>query len=243
MQASLKILIVDDNPTILKLLAQSLVKRGELITATDGADALMKVIELKPDLIISDYAMPVMDGRALFEKLRARKETQNIPFVFLASQKDIDERLQTLVDGVEDYFVKPFFVRDLTRQAHRITARLLQERMEKMGARGGTVTGRLSEMNLIDWMQSLEQGRKTCALVIRSGGEQCILYFKDGQVTHATCGDRKGDEAVYKVLTWSDGEWELDFSKASPQRTTTKSTQALMMEGLRLVDEAHRGAG
>ena len=53
--------------------------------------------------------MPVMDGRALFDKLRARKETQNIPFVFLASQKEIDERLRMVLEGVEDYFVKPFF--------------------------------------------------------------------------------------------------------------------------------------
>ncbi len=243
MQAGLKILIVDDNPTILKLVAQSLEKCGEFITATDGADALMKAIELKPDLIISDYSMPVMDGRALFEKLRARKETQDIPFVFLASQKEIDERLRTLVDGVEDYFVKPFFVRDLARQGRRIIARVLQQRMEKMGARGGTVAGRLSEMNLIDWMQSLEQGRKTCALMLRSGSDECTLYFTEGQVTHAAYGDLVGDRAVYKVLTWTDGEWELDFSKTSPERTTTMSTQRLMMEGLRLFDEAHRAAG
>jgi CheY-like chemotaxis protein len=68
--SNLKILIVDDNPTILQLLCQSLEKSGEIITAVDGADALMKTIEAKPDLIISDYTMPVMDGRALFDKLR-----------------------------------------------------------------------------------------------------------------------------------------------------------------------------
>jgi CheY-like chemotaxis protein len=86
--STIKILIVDDNPTILKLMCQSLEKCGEVTTAGDGADALMKAIESKPDLIISDYSMPVMDGRALFDKLRARKETQSIPFVFLASQKE-----------------------------------------------------------------------------------------------------------------------------------------------------------
>jgi CheY-like chemotaxis protein len=238
--ATLTILVVDDNPTILKLICQSLEKCGELVTATDGADALMKAIELKPDLIISDYSMPVMDGRALFEKLRARKETQNIPFVFLASQKEVDERLRMVVDGVEDYFIKPFFVRDLSQQARRITARLLQQRMEKEGAKGGRVSGRLSEMSLIDWMQSLEQGRKTCALVLRAESDECTIYFNEGQVAHATYGDLVGDPAVFKVLTWADGDWELDFSKTSSERTTTMSTQGLMMEGLRLLDEANR---
>ncbi len=240
---TLKILLVDDNPTITKLLAQSLEKCGDLITADDGADALMKAIEIHPDLIICDYSMPVMTGRALFEKLRARQETAGIPFVFLASQKEIDEHLRMVVDGVEDYFVKPFFLRDLTKQARRITARLYQQKMEKMGNRGARISGGLNELSLIDWMQSLEQGRKTCALLLRSGETLCTIYFSEGQAAHAVCGDLKGDAAVFKALQWTDGEWEVDFSGVSTERTTTMSTQALMMEGLRLLDEANRDAG
>ncbi len=240
--STLRILVVDDNPTILKLVCQSLEKCGELLTATDGADALMRAIEVKPDLIISDYSMPVMDGRALFDKLRARKETQNIPFVFLASQKEIDERLRMVVDGVEDYFVKPFFMRDLYQQARRITARILQQRMEKEGG-GAGIKGRLAEISVIDWMQSLEQGHKTCALILRSGSETYTLYFTDGNVTHAVGGGLKGDPVVFRVLTWTDGDWEVDFQKNSPERTTTMSTQGLMLEGLRILDEANRDAG
>jgi len=240
--STIKILVVDDNPTILSLVCQSLEKCGEIITATDGADALMKTIDIKPDLIVSDYSMPLMDGRALFEKLRSRAETQNIPFVFLASQQEIDERLRMVLEGVEDYFVKPFFTRELARQARRITARLLQQRMEKQGG-GAGIKGRLAEINLIDWMQSLEQGRKTCALILRSGNEECTLFFHDGQVNHAIYGDLKGNPAVFKVLTWVDGDWEVDFQKNSPEQTTTMSTQGLMMEGLRILDEANRDAG
>ncbi|MDR3675000.1 MAG: response regulator [Acidobacteriota bacterium] len=241
MSSTIKILVVDDNPTILQLMCLTLEKCGEIVTATDGADALMKTIDTKPDLIISDYTMPVMDGRALFDKLRARKETQNIPFIFLASQKEIDERLRMVLEGVEDYFVKPFFARDLLQQARRITARLLQQRMEKQGG-GAGIKGKLSEISLIDWMQTLEQGRKTCSLMLRAGGEVCTLYFSEGNVTHAVCGDLKGDPAVFKILAWVDGDWEVDFQKNSPEHTTTMSTQGLMMEGLRMMDEANRDA-
>jgi len=239
--STLKILVVDDNPTILKLICQSLEKCGELFTATDGADALMKTIEVEPDLIISDYSMPVMDGRALFDKLRSKPETQNIPFVFLASQKEIDERLRLVVDGVEDYFVKPFFVRDLSQQTRRITARLLQERVEKRGG-GAGIQGKLTELSVIDWMQSLEQGRKTCALILRSGDEEYTLYFSEGQVTHATGQGLEGDPVIFKVLTWVEGDWEVDFRKNSSARTTSMSTQGLIMEGLRRLDEANRDA-
>lgn len=48
---------------------------------------------------------------------------------------------------------------------------------------------------------------------------------------------------VFKVLTWMDGGWEVDFRKNSPERTTTMSTQGLMLEGLRMLDEANREAG
>ncbi len=240
---TLKILIVDDNPTTRRLLAQSLEKAGELIAASDGADALMKAIEVRPDLIIADYSMPVMDGRALFEKVRARNETAEIPFVFLASQKEIDERLRMMVDGVEDFFVKPFFVHELAKQARRITARLIQQKTEMMGTHGGAISGRLSEMSLLDWMQSLEQGRKTCALILRSGPEVCTLFFREGQVIHAAYGEEVGDRAVYKVLTWTDGEWEVDFTRTTTEHTATMSTQGLIMEGLRLLDEANRDAG
>jgi CheY-like chemotaxis protein len=239
--STIKILVVDDNPTILQLICQSLEKCGEVITATDGADALMKTLETKPDLIISDYTMPVMDGRALFDKLRARKETQDIPFVFFASQQEIDERLRMVLEGVEDYFVKPFFSRDLLQQVRRITARLLQQRMEKQGG-GAGIKGKLTEISLIDWMQTLEQGRKTCALTLRANGEECTMFFNEGNVNHAICGDLKGDAAVFKVMAWMEGDWGVDFQKSSPEQTTTMSTQGLMMEGLRIMDESNRDA-
>lgn len=243
MPAAFKILVVDDNPTILKLLCQSVEKCGEAITAASGNDALQKSVEIQPDLIISDYSMPGMNGLELFEKLQGQSNTSQIPFVFLASQKEIDERLRSVAEKVEDYLVKPFFVQELARQVRHITTRLYGRKMENLQIRGGTTTGLLSEMSLIDWMQSLEQGRKTCTLGLRSGGETCKLYFNQGQVTHAHCGPLEGNEAVYKVLTWTDGEWEVDFTQTSSERTTTMSTQGLMMEGLRLLDEANRDAG
>lgn len=243
MAAAFKILVVDDNPTILKLLCQSLEKCGEVMTASGGADALQKAAATQPDLIISDYSMPGMNGRELLEKLHEQEDTAQIPFVFVASQKEIDEQLRILADEVEEYLVKPFFVKELSRQVRHIATRLYGRKLEKEQMRGGTTAGLLSEMSLIDWMQSLEQGRKTCTLLLRAGQETCKLYFNQGQVTHAEYGSLKGNEAVYKVLAWTDGEWEVDFTGSSNEHTTTMSTQGLMMEGLRLLDEANRDSG
>ena len=91
-----------------------------VIPASDGADALLKSVDNPPDLIISDFRMPGLDGRQLYEKLRGRDSTRNIPFVFVASRGDIEEKLRPSVGGgVEDFIPKPFFVADLVRQVEK----------------------------------------------------------------------------------------------------------------------------
>jgi hypothetical protein len=66
------------------------------------------------------------------------------------------------------------------------------------------------------------------------------MFFTDGQINHALYGDLKGDPAVYKVLTWTAGSFEIDFAGSSDEQTTTQSTQGLLLEGLRLLDESNR---
>jgi hypothetical protein len=99
-------------------------------------------------------------------------------------------------------------------------------------------------MNVIDLVQSLEMGRKSCLLTMTKGtnDEKCEIYFNQGQAKHAAYGPITGDEAVFKVLRWTEGNFQIDFKGKSSQETTTLNTQGLLMEGLRLLDEAQRDA-
>ncbi|HJY89228.1 MAG TPA: DUF4388 domain-containing protein, partial [Candidatus Acidoferrum sp.] len=90
---------------------------------------------------------------------------------------------------------------------------------------------------------SLEMGRKSCSLTLTSKDDKCELYFKEGQVTHATYGPLIGDPAVFKVLRWTDGNFEVNFEGKTTQQTTQLNTQGLLMEGLRQLDEAQRDGG
>ncbi|MFQ5817058.1 MAG: DUF4388 domain-containing protein [Terriglobia bacterium] len=239
-KASIRILVVDDNPAVLDLLRKGMEQCGEVIAATDGADALLKAIEEQPDLIVSDYQMPGLDGRQLYEKLRTRPQTKQIPFIFMASKSDIEERLRQFTDGVEDYIVKPFFVRDVIARAKKVADRLHLEKLQTTARRPGIIEGRLEEMNVIDLFQSLEMGSKSCRLTLSNGNEKCEIFLENGQVYDAVLGDTAGDETVYKVVEWNEGTFEIDFSGKSDQRRTTRSTQGLLMEALRLLDEARR---
>ena len=93
-------------------------------------------------------------------------------------------------------------------------------------------------MNVIDLMQSLEMGRKSCQLSLSNEGDKCEVFFVEGQVKHATYGALVGDEAVFKVLRWTGGNFQLDFEGKTDKETTQLNTQGLLMEGLRLLDES-----
>ena len=243
-KSAVKILVVEDNPAVLELLRKGLKDCGEVVTATDGADALLKAIEEKPDLIVSDYQMPGLNGRQFYEKLRARDELKKTPFIFLASKGDIEEKLRQFVtDGVEDYIVKPFFVRELAARTKKVSDRLHLEKLQTTARRPGVIEGRLEEMNVIDLFQSLEMGQKSCSLTLTHGKEKCQIFCENGQIYDAVLGTIAGDNAVYKVVEWNEGSFEIDFSGKSAQRRTTRTTQGLLMEALRMLDEARRDQG
>ena len=241
---SVKLLLADDNPLIRDLVSKSLEPFCEVVIAADGGDALLKVIDEPPDVILCDYKMPGLDGRQLFEKLRSREATKHIPFLFMASRTDIEEKLRPLVDGVEDFIAKPFLAKDLIRLAKKIVDRLHLEKLQKRASRPGVIQGRLEEMSMIDLMQSLEMGQKSCRLRVQKGGETGELFFASGQCRDAKIGSVVGDDAVYKVLLWTEGEFEIDFNaaNASNATTTTRNTTGLLMEAMRLMDEASRDA-
>jgi CheY-like chemotaxis protein len=237
-----KVLVVDDNPLILDLITKGLAPHCEVQAISDSADALLKIIDEQPDLVVSDFRMPGIDGRQLYEKVRARQQTKAVPFIFLASRLDIEEKLRHVVEGVEEFITKPFFLRDLVQRAKKVIDRLQLEKLQKRAVRPGVIQGRLEEMSILDLMQSLEMGQKSCQLTVRRGGETAELFFATGQCADARLGATEGEEAVYQVVRWPDGEFEIDFN-GSPARTTiSRTTTGLLMEALRLMDENQRDA-
>lgn len=234
----MRVLVVDDNPLIRDLVVRSLQPICDVVAAEDGGDALLKAVDDPPSLIVSDYRMPGLDGRQLYDKLRGREATRHIPFIFMASRSDIEDRLRPAL-GSEDFLAKPFFVDDLVRLAKRVVERLHFERLQRQASRPGVIQGRLEEMGVAELMQSLEMGQKSCRLALSRAGERCEMYFAAGQCKDAKLGATEGDEAVFQAINWSDGEFEIDFAGASDRTTTTRSTTGLLMEAMRLLDEAN----
>lgn len=241
MPANVKVLLVDDNPMVLGMLHQALSPLATVSTATDGADALLKAVDDPPDLLISDFQMPGMDGRQLVEKLKSRPATAATAVILLASKSDIADKL-SMQEPVDDLLEKPFFIKEATTRIKRVIDKIALEKMAKEAPGGSALRGSLAQMNVIDLVQSLEMGRKSCLLLLTHENDRCEMFFVEGQIKHAVYGSLAGDAAVYKVLSWTEGNFQIDFDGRSNQQSTTLSTQGLLMEGLRLLDEANRGA-
>ena len=242
MADNVKLLLVDDNPMVLGMLQRALTPFAMITIASDSADALLKAVDDAPDLLVCDYRMPGMDGRQLVEKLKSRPATANFSSVLMANKADIAERLSPQ-DAADDYLEKPFFLKDASRRIKRMIDRISIEKMAKTAPSDGVVRGNLSQMNVIDLMQSLEMGRKSCRLSLSNDADKCEVFFAEGQVKHATYGPLVGDHAVFKVLRWTGGNFQIDFEGKTDQETTQLNTQGLLMEGLRLLDESQRDGG
>src|SRR6202162_330097 len=189
MPNNVKLLLVDDNPMVLGLLRGALTPLASVTTSNDSADALLKAVDDPPDLLVSDYRMPGMDGHQLVERLRSRPKTASIAVILLASKADITEKLSSQ-EPVDDFVEKPFFLRDATQRIKRVIDKIALEKMAKTAPSDGVLRGNLSPLNVIDLVQSLEMGRKSCALTLTLDRDRCEMYFKEGQVTHAVYGYR-----------------------------------------------------
>ena len=128
-----KLLIVEDEPTLLETLKYNLVRQGyEVFTASDGAMALPKARSEKPDLVILDVMLPGLDG---FEICRILRQEMSLPIIMLTAKDEEVDKIVGLEVGADDYLTKPFSMRELQARvkAHLRRVRLLREEIENSG--------------------------------------------------------------------------------------------------------------
>jgi len=119
-----RILVAEDDPYNIKLLNFRLKSLGhELVFAVDGGEALKIATKEKPDLILLDIMMPVMDGLQVLRKLKSQEETKNIPVIMLTAKVQEKDIVGGLEAGAVDYVTKPFnFAELLARVNHALTS-------------------------------------------------------------------------------------------------------------------------
>ncbi|MDO5025098.1 MAG: response regulator transcription factor [Trueperella sp.] len=117
-----KILVVDDEPTIRELLSVSLkFAEFEVATAADGHEALRVGLDFQPDLVVLDIMLPDMDGYEVFRRLRENEV--NVPVIFLTARDDVQDKIQGLQVGGDDYITKPFSLEEVMARIQAVLRR------------------------------------------------------------------------------------------------------------------------
>ncbi|HEY5749748.1 MAG TPA: tetratricopeptide repeat protein [Chryseolinea sp.] len=114
------VLIAEDNSDMQKFVVELLQDRYRTISVLNGLEAYERALAVVPDLVISDWMMPGMDGRTLCEKLKTTEATSHIPVLMLTARADQSSKLEGLETGADDYLIKPFDTGELVTRIHNL---------------------------------------------------------------------------------------------------------------------------
>lgn len=234
-----KILIVDDDPTWLRVASLSLSSRGyHVTTALNGEEALRTIAVDRPDLVVADIGMPGMDGYELCSRLRRDRAMRTIPFIFLTARDQEEDRVKARKVGSDDFLTKPCPSERLLQRIETLMDRIQQARrmsLEQIGT-----AGRLDDVDLMDMIQALELEQRTGALVLSHGERTATLYFRDGVIVDADIRSPKREEPLYVLLGWKTGRF-LFLPDTVPERMPiTASLAHLLFQDLQALEEHER---
>ena len=232
------LLLVDGDTRSRRVLEVSLRKAGFSVTTAEDMDQALLVLQHgEPDLIISDTRLPGRDGFAFCTEVKKNPKWVGIPFVFLTSAKAIEDKVRGLELGVEDYLVKPIYIKEVTTRLRMLMQRKQREKLESKNAARTKFTGHLADMAVVDLFQTIEISRKSGTIDFETDLGDATIWFRDGTIIDAEMGRLQAEQAVYRLLGLTDGSFAVEFKNINRNPVIKESTQGLLMEGMRRVDE------
>ncbi|MFZ5616261.1 MAG: phosphate regulon transcriptional regulator PhoB [Pseudomonadota bacterium] len=135
--AKTKVLIVEDEESISTLLDYNLTREDfDTRTAIDGEDALLKLQEFHPDIVILDWMLPKISGIEVCRRIRQNPETRNLPIIMLTARSEEADRIRGLDTGADDYLTKPFSTAELIARVKAVLRRIRPALVEDVVAYG-----------------------------------------------------------------------------------------------------------
>ncbi|CAA9545790.1 MAG: Adenylate cyclase [uncultured Thermomicrobiales bacterium] len=244
-EASARILVVDDDADIRNLLRARLEARHYRVHVAENGEAALAAIALDhPDLVITDWMMPGVDGRGLLQAVRDDPATVSIPVILLTARGTLDDHSDVVEAGADDYLAKPIEFRELFA---RINA-LLNPSHPRRGPVSPVrelddATGFIVGVPLATVLQMVQMDNRTCRLDIVSPDGVGRLDCHGGQLIDASTGDLRGEEAAYRILGWRASRIAIRSMDGPIGEPTIRVALAhLLIEAVRQEDERGRAA-
>jgi DNA-binding response OmpR family regulator len=224
------VLLVDDEPHVLMILEKIIKPLGcQILMANNGLEALEIAQQTPPALVISDLMMPKMDGSQLFAALQKDPNLSRVPFVCLSSRAQEDEKVSAFEQGVEDYWGKPFSVKEIPLRVKRILRRTPPLTR---------ISGQLSHTSVTDLLNQMERERKDGVLKIVTPQQQTgEIYFHGGMAVDAECATSAGLAAIIRMINWTEGSYAFNQQTVSRENVIRMRASDLILEALHRYDE------
>lgn len=223
-------LVVEPDPEESTVLELRLVEQGFEVGTARSVEAALKILDSEDvAIVVSELDLGDHDGFGLLAE--AKKRDNLPPWVFVTARTGRAEAQKAFELGAADYMTKPVSADVLVAKLKQVIERDAQT----TGARG--VAGSLQEMGLPEIVQVLWHGRKSGSLKVRGKQDQGEMHFVDGQLFNALWGTLRGAEAFYAMLTQQEGEFTLDPNFKAPHQVIQETPEALLLEGMRRLDE------
>jgi DNA-binding response OmpR family regulator len=186
-------------------------------------------------LIISEIGLEDYDGIAFCKAVK--HNSSSLPFIFFSGEDREEMISQALLAGADDFIPK-----ESSDQVAFLKMNRLVQQSHRTGRSetGGGVSGALEEMGFMETIQILANRQKD-ALITLENPEQKLraeVYLHEGEIIHAHCGELEGENVIYELLTWQKGFFQVNTPRKLPERNVFGSTEAIMLEGCRLMDES-----
>ncbi|MGH7270925.1 MAG: HD domain-containing phosphohydrolase, partial [Polyangiaceae bacterium] len=229
-------LLVDLDHEEVTILELRMIEQGFVVKIARSVESALKILsEGTTDLVVSEIDLGAGDGLALLAEARKQPWGKDIAWVIYTRRQERGVAQKAFELGVLDYVGKPASADVLVAKLKALLDQIEQRSASPRNARG--VSGSLREMGLPDLVQVLFHGRKSGNLKIRSAGGAGEIHFAEGSVVNAVWGDLHGENAFYAMLKLADGDFGLDPSFKASKRVINQSAEALLLEGMRRMDE------
>lgn len=227
------ILLIGLEYNSLRILEVSLRKAGFMVASVmNYSDAIEQIKIAVPDLVIIDS---IKDAESFEFASSLKGEYKGIPVILISSNKEINTRIRALEIGIDDYLVKPVYIKEIVARIKIHLHRREQMRVEE-GITAGFI-GSLSDIGLYDIIQTIELNKKSGILEIKGRLQDGRIYFKNGQMIQASVGKLRGELAVYRMLTFGEGVFKMSFLDIDVELEIKRPNNALIMDGMRRLDE------
>ncbi len=242
------LLLVDADPRVVRVLEVNLKNDGfSVTTATDGAEAAAKLEIALPDVLVAETRLSRIDGFELVRRLRSMPGGDSVAVVLVAPEPggpgpnglsaSAMDQLRAVELGIPDCLRKPVSVRELVTRVNLMLARRTQAMLSTSTTEQTHFSGHLQDIGVIDLLAAFESGRRSGVLQIEHAARSATVLFKHGKVVDAEQGQLRGEEALYRTLLWTTGVFDVEFVDVDVPDNVPIGTAALIMEGMRRIDE------